>query len=50
MKAAEAALNVIAVEGTQGDILDLMQTREELYDLLDYQVFEERDKRHATNN
>jgi methylisocitrate lyase len=50
MKAAEAALNVIAVEGTQADIMDLMQTRDELYDLLDYHVFEERDKRHATDN
>src|SRR4051794_27258386 len=49
MKAAEAALNVIAVEGTQADILDLMQTRDELYELLDYQAFEQRDKRHATD-
>src|SRR4029079_8565506 len=49
MKAAEAALNVIAVEGTQADILDLMQTREELYELLDYQAFEQRDKQHATD-
>jgi len=49
MKAAEAALNVIAVEGTQADILDLMQTREELYELLDYQAFEQRDKQHASN-
>jgi methylisocitrate lyase len=43
MKACEAALNLLATEGTQGDILDLMQTREELYDLLDYQAFEQRD-------
>jgi methylisocitrate lyase len=49
MKATEAALNVIAADGTQADILDLMQTREELYDLLDYQVFEERDRRHAND-
>jgi len=47
MKASEAALNLLATEGTQGDILDLMQTREELYDLLDYQAFEERDKAHS---
>ena len=40
MKASEAALNLIAADGTQADILDLMQTREELYDLLDYQAFE----------
>ena len=50
MKATEAALNVIATEGTQADILDLMQTREELYDLLDYQAFEDRDQRHANTN
>ena len=31
-----AYLGMIAVEGTQENLLDLMQTREELYDLLDY--------------
>ena len=49
MKACEAALNLLASEGTQGDILDLMQTREELYDLLDYQAFEQRDSAYAVN-
>ena len=49
MKACEAALNLLAADGTQSDILDLMQTREELYDLLDYQAFEERDQTHAKN-
>lgn len=44
MKAAEAALAVLATEGSQESLLDLMQTREELYDLLDYQNFEERDR------
>ncbi|MBC7853914.1 MAG: methylisocitrate lyase [Pirellulaceae bacterium] len=47
MKAIEASLAVIAAEGTQEGILDLMQTREELYDLLDYAVYEERDKANA---
>ena len=47
MKACEAALNLIAADGTQQDLLDLMQTREELYDLLDYKFFEERDRAHA---
>jgi methylisocitrate lyase len=42
MKACQAALNLIATEGTQADILDLMQTREELYELLDYQAFVDR--------
>ncbi|HJN66511.1 MAG TPA: isocitrate lyase/phosphoenolpyruvate mutase family protein [Pirellulales bacterium] len=36
MKAMEAALGVIGDEGSQKELLDLMQTREELYDLLDY--------------
>lgn len=36
MKAMEAGLAVIAAEGTQESLLDLMQTREELYDLLGY--------------
>ncbi|RLS28810.1 MAG: methylisocitrate lyase [Planctomycetota bacterium] len=36
MKAMEAALAVIADEGTQESLLDLMQSREELYDLLEY--------------
>ena len=47
LKASEAALNLIAADGTQQDILDLMQTRDELYDLLDYRFFEERDRAHA---
>lgn len=46
MKAIESVLNVLAVDGTQGDLLDLMQTREELYELLDYKLFEERDRAH----
>jgi methylisocitrate lyase len=49
MKASEAALNLLAVDGTQADILDLMQTREELYDLLEYQAFEQRDRLHAND-
>src|SRR6476620_312332 len=49
MKASEAALNVIATEGTQADLLDLMQTRDELYDLIDYQDFETRDKSYSTD-
>ena len=36
MKAMEAGLAMIAAEGTQESLLDLMQTREELYDLLGY--------------
>ena len=40
---AEAALRVIAQEGTQAEILDMMQSREDLYELLDYRAFEDRD-------
>ena len=36
MKAMEAALGVLAEDGTQTELLDLMQTRAELYELLDY--------------
>jgi len=36
MKALEAGLGMIADEGTQESLLDLMQTRQELYELLDY--------------
>jgi methylisocitrate lyase len=36
MQAMHAALAVIADEGIQSSLLDLMQTREELYDLLGY--------------
>ena len=44
MKAVEAALAVLDQEGTQAELLDLMQTREELYDLLDYDDYERRDR------
>jgi methylisocitrate lyase len=44
MKAVEAALAVIAVEGTQRELLDLMQSRQELYDLLGYSDYEARDR------
>lgn len=50
MKATEAALNFLAADGSQQELLDLMQTREELYDLLDYRFFEQRDRDHATGD
>ncbi len=49
MKAAETSLALIATEGSQESLLDLMQTREELYDLLDYSDFEQRDRSHFGN-
>ena len=44
MKTMEAALAIIADTGSQTELLDLMQTREELYTLLGYEDFEERDR------
>jgi len=44
MTAMQAALAVLQSQGSQRELLDLMQTREELYDLLDYHDFEERDR------
>ena len=37
MKAMESALAVISMDGHQQSVTDLMQTREELYELLDYE-------------
>lgn len=44
LKAVEAALAVIAAEGTQSELLDLMQSRQELYDLIGYSDYEARDR------
>ncbi len=44
MKASEAALAMLAAEGSQTELLDLMQSRQELYDLLGYKDYEERDR------
>lgn len=44
MKGVERALARIKSEGTQRGLLDQMQTRQELYDLLGYTDYEERDR------
>jgi methylisocitrate lyase len=44
MKAVEAALALLDMEGTQADLVEDMQTRQELYDLLDYEDYEVRDR------
>lgn len=44
MKAMETALTVLAADGTQRELLDLMQTRQELYDLVEYESYEVRDR------
>ncbi len=50
MKAVEASLGLIASEGTQVQLLDLMQSRQELYDLLDYTDYEARDRAYFTGD
>ena len=44
MKAVEASLALLADEGSQASMLDMMQTRQELYDLIGYEDFEARDR------
>jgi methylisocitrate lyase len=44
IRAAEGALEEISRSGTQGEMLDSMQSRAELYDLLGYREYEERDE------
>lgn len=46
MKQAQHGLEVIKATGSQESLLDAMQSRQELYDLLDYSGFEERDRAH----
>jgi len=48
MRAAELALSTLRDQGTQKDILDRMQTRAELYDLLGYTDWEARDRSYFT--
>ena len=44
MKACERALEVLAAGSTQEVLLPHMQSRQELYDLLDYTGYEHRDR------
>ena len=44
MRAAEETLRAIAAQGTQADAVPTMFTRAELYDLLGYTGYEERDR------
>jgi methylisocitrate lyase len=46
MKGVEAALGMLADEGTQEGLLDVMQSRQELYALLGYSDYEARDRQH----
>ncbi len=40
--AADKVFSAIREQGTQNEVLDLMQTRQELYEVLDYHAFEEK--------
>jgi methylisocitrate lyase len=44
MKSVEAALRELSSSGTQASLLDRMQTRAELYELIDYTRYEQRDR------
>jgi len=44
LKGVEAVLATLAVDGTQRDLLDLMMTRQDLYELLRYDDYEARDR------
>ncbi len=44
MKAAEDTLRAIRDQGTQASVVDRMQTRAELYDLLEYDEWDRRDR------
>ena len=50
MRAAESALKTLAADGTQKPFLESMQTRAELYDLLGYERFEQRDRAYFGNS
>ena len=39
-KAAENALRILRIKGTQSEIIGELQTRDELYDYIDYQAYE----------
>ena len=48
MRTAEQVLTILREHGTQSDLLDRMQTRAELYDLLGYSDWERRDQAYFT--
>jgi methylisocitrate lyase len=49
MRAVETAMQQLAAEGTQRNFIDTMQTRAELYDLLRYSEYDERDQQYASD-
>jgi methylisocitrate lyase len=49
MRAVSEGLAEIRSSGTQGKLLDRMQTRQELYDILGYADYEQRDRVYFQN-
>jgi methylisocitrate lyase len=49
-RAAERVYGAIRTEGTQADVINAMQTRDELYDVLDYDRYEQMLDRLPTSN
>lgn len=50
IKAIEAGLAMIQTDGWQQELLDIMQTRDELYELLGYEDFDQRDREYLTDH
>lgn len=50
MLAVETALDQIATDGTQRNFVDVMQTRKQLYELLDYRDYDLRDQQYAAES
>jgi methylisocitrate lyase len=50
IKAVEAGLAMIQTDGWQQELLDIMQTRDELYELLGYEDFDARDRAYFGTN
>lgn len=50
MQAVETALDQLAVEGTQSNLIDTMQTRQQLYELLNYAAYNQRDQSYASGS
>lgn len=50
MLAVETALDQLATAGTQRDFVDVMQTRKQLYELLNYKDYDIRDQQYAAES
>lgn len=50
MLAVETAMDQLASEGSQINFVDVMQTRQQLYELLNYKVYDQRDQQYAKDS